>query len=339
MNETGYRLRYEIHGWIGRLLLLDPEGRVVASADVGLASGHRSLDWSGDQAEFNAAALGQIRSVEVVPPPEEEALDRLASVGAGVLLTGFAPRAAEKIGLAGLTIQGSIDANGDELQPLDEQMLRDRLPGWVSDTGVQALAASGVNSPMNAAHERRAAEVAREITGLPVVEGRFLSGSSAVKRAVAAGRTAAWILAVRCLLAPLRSQLARMDIAAPVLLRGQTAARPAIQAAGGAALLGADRICWPDASHRISARITRVSRDVYGCHCDDGRFEFESLTAAKTFAEVHLRERLSSFAGEGEATEGNVRIEFQDRFGRARGKKGSMRVYLETQVNAWVEAC
>jgi N-methylhydantoinase A len=61
-----------------------------------------------------------------------------------------------------VTIAGRMDANGDEVRPLDEQQVRDELRR-LKDAGVEAITVSLINSYVNGEHEKRVGEIAREM--------------------------------------------------------------------------------------------------------------------------------------------------------------------------------
>ena len=61
-----------------------------------------------------------------------------------------------------VTVAGRMDADGNEVRPLDEAENRARLTG-LKDAGVEAVTVSLINAYVNGAHERRVGEIAREI--------------------------------------------------------------------------------------------------------------------------------------------------------------------------------
>ena len=61
-------------------------------------------------------------------------------------------------------VDGRIDAHGDEVAPLDEDMVRGALAD-LTTRGIEALTISFVNAFANTDHERRAARIAREVLG------------------------------------------------------------------------------------------------------------------------------------------------------------------------------
>ena len=65
-------------------------------------------------------------------------------------------------------VRGRMDAQGNELEPLDEAQVREALVA-LRDSGVEALTVSLVNAYLNGAHEKRIGELAAEIMpGIPM---------------------------------------------------------------------------------------------------------------------------------------------------------------------------
>lgn len=61
-----------------------------------------------------------------------------------------------------VTVKGRIDAEGNEVRPLDEAEIRTRL-AWLRDAGVEAITVSLINAYVDGSHEKRIGELAREI--------------------------------------------------------------------------------------------------------------------------------------------------------------------------------
>ncbi len=67
-----------------------------------------------------------------------------------------------------VTVKGRMDADGQEVRPLDEAEIRDKL-AQLRDSGVEAITVSLINAYTNGAHEARIGAIAREMMpGLPV---------------------------------------------------------------------------------------------------------------------------------------------------------------------------
>src|SRR6056297_960339 len=88
------------------------------------------------------------------------------------------------VGDPALVIAGGHGAGGAEAAPLDEAALR----AWLAaGTGAEAYAVAALFATRNPAHELRAAEVIREVTGLPVSLSHHLSAKlNGPKRALTA---------------------------------------------------------------------------------------------------------------------------------------------------------
>jgi N-methylhydantoinase A len=61
-----------------------------------------------------------------------------------------------------ITIAGRMDADGNEVRPLDEDQVREQLRA-LKHAGVEAITVSLINSYVNGAHEKRVGEIAREM--------------------------------------------------------------------------------------------------------------------------------------------------------------------------------
>ncbi len=61
-----------------------------------------------------------------------------------------------------VTVKGRMDADGNEVRPLDEAEIRDKI-AMLRDAGVEAITVSLINAYVNGAHEARIGEIAREM--------------------------------------------------------------------------------------------------------------------------------------------------------------------------------
>lgn len=61
-----------------------------------------------------------------------------------------------------VTVKGRMDADGNEVRPLDEGEIRDKI-AMLRDAGVEAITVSLINAYVNGAHEARIGEIAREM--------------------------------------------------------------------------------------------------------------------------------------------------------------------------------
>lgn len=263
-----------------------------------------------------------------------EAIDaRIERVGA--VCIGLAQRAFERLAVPGrLALTGTIDINGQETAALADDELRTGLPPLLEARRIEGFAVSGANSNRNPLHEKQAAARIRELTGLHVLEARFWGDAlDAGRRAMAAAHGLATLLVLRDLhhqAAAIQEMLPnaptpRASLSDPALL---AAILDAPDLADLAALLD-----WSADVGSLTARITRGER-TYVCHCTDGAFEFESITLARRFADEHLREQWAGVAGRLGHAAGNVQVTSHDRYTFVRGKRGPVRVYLETIVTA-----
>ena len=94
---------------------------------------------------------------------------------AGLILIGYDQFDMAKIAWEKkLAVSGKHDIRGIEETPFDETGFRNALQELVSE-GISGLAISSVMSVRNPEHEQRAAEIARNETDIPVVEGRTVT--------------------------------------------------------------------------------------------------------------------------------------------------------------------
>lgn len=285
------------------------------------------LDEAGSMVRLVAEATGAVLDARPVPL-EDEAV--------GVLLVGFNAKAAGKVALPRKAlIPGLIAITGEELLPLDKTTVETTLADWLADRPPAAIAVSGMNSAMNPIHESAVARLSRERTSLPVVEGRFFSYCpSAPQRATLAGEAARWLAAVRELAVRVHQGGSHQDESPAIpLVGGDVRLLDAWCNSGAMEAVG---VVVPGRAIRLEARITRVSQRVYALHTSDGRFEFESLPAARLFGEAHLRERVWRQAGEARIHKPLIEVQVQDHFAPGRGRKGPMRVFIESRLTACV---
>ncbi len=270
---------------------------------------------------------------------------RLVELGAsggpprvGVVLIGYAESAARRIGDApALCVGGQVDVTGDELSLWDAAGLEAGIAGFVSEHGVDAAVVSGMNSPMNPAHEAGAARLCRERAALPALEARFLGAELNAVERVRQG-----IAAMRglMLLRALAAEIRRGDQGHG----GQAAIRiVGVETKWAGAWVACDLLAGWGAEPAVdaltvSARITRLADKSYGCHCDDRRYAFDSLLEAKRFAEAHLEATVRERMRRCGLTVASVEVQAEDRFAHGKGRKGPMRVFLESHVRAAARA-
>lgn len=252
----------------------------------------------------------------------------------GVVLIGVPPRAAEKLQFpTKINHSAAIDVQGAVQSPLNETLLRSQLAELAqSPSAPRAWSVSGMNSHRNPLHEQRAASIVREVTAKPAIEGRFWSDSlNAVQRARMAGQTAAYAVRLAALAAV--SDRISAKLGAPLTIRTAPPESAAIAALLHCPLSSSLRQLFEGVQHEgpsLQARVTRSEKG-YSCHCTDGCFEFESITQARSFAAQHLREQMVKQLG---ASEAAVTITQEDRYSQVRGKRGPVRVFLESIITA-----
>ncbi|MBN1137503.1 MAG: hydantoinase/oxoprolinase family protein [Anaerolineae bacterium] len=114
-------------------------------------------------------------------------------------------------------VAGGHEPLGDEAAPLDEAALLDAVRS--RDGRVEAFAVSAYFGVRNPAHELRARELIREITGKPVTCGHELTTRlGSVRRATTVALNASLVPLLRELIHTVRTILAEYSIAAPLMM-------------------------------------------------------------------------------------------------------------------------
>ncbi len=326
---------------------IDSGAMTVALTDPFSRERRRARPTTSDAPPLTPSAQHIERVLCTLPPTEhieqvEIALDDNSDTSApienhriGAVLIGFPPRAVKKFTLTPkLVAEAAVDVTGEITRPLEEEAFRSDLKQFVERHHLDALAISGINSGMNPAHELRTAQIARSVAKLPVIEARYVAPDlDGIRRAAAAAKAAEHLLILYELVPVIRRWLRRRNSEIPIQLSIDTATRLAPAAADFpdlAPLLGS----IPLHAH---ARITRVQSGCYACHCDDGRFDFDSLVAAKQFGREHLRDQVLAQARRAGLPEPQVHVEISDRYTQVKGRKRPVRVYLESHVTARTE--
>jgi N-methylhydantoinase A/oxoprolinase/acetone carboxylase beta subunit len=91
-----------------------------------------------------------------------------------LIMMGWEPKGAALPPCYAVSVDGAMDARGEERVELDEDALHKAIRCLPSET--QAIAVSGYFSVRNPTHEQRVKEIARQETGMPVVCGHELAG-------------------------------------------------------------------------------------------------------------------------------------------------------------------
>ncbi|NLF00126.1 MAG: hydantoinase/oxoprolinase family protein [Anaerolineales bacterium] len=141
-----------------------------------------------------------------------------------LLLVGYDPGLIEQYGLEHelvtddvVYVRGGHDGLGDEIEPLDEQAVREAV--LARQGRVEAFSVSGYFGVRNPEHELRVRELIEELVDLPVTCGHELTTRlNAVRRATTATLNARLIPLLRELIATVRQALGNMGIAAPLMV-------------------------------------------------------------------------------------------------------------------------
>jgi N-methylhydantoinase A/oxoprolinase/acetone carboxylase beta subunit len=141
-----------------------------------------------------------------------------------LLLIGYDPTLIEQYGFQDdlvtddvVYLRGGHDGLGDEVEPLDEAVVRDVILDRRDK--VEAFAISGYFGVRNTAHELRVRELVEELTDLPATCGHELTSRlNAVRRATTTALNARLIPLLQDLIATVRSTLDSKDILAPLMV-------------------------------------------------------------------------------------------------------------------------
>ncbi|HDQ73559.1 MAG TPA: hydantoinase/oxoprolinase family protein [Chloroflexi bacterium] len=114
-------------------------------------------------------------------------------------------------------VRGGHDGAGDEVEPLDEAAVREAILAYRDQ--VEAFAISGYFGVRNPTHERRAREMVRELTDLPVACGHELTTRlNSVRRATTVALNARLIPLLQELTLTVRQTLADLGVDAPLMV-------------------------------------------------------------------------------------------------------------------------
>jgi N-methylhydantoinase A/oxoprolinase/acetone carboxylase beta subunit len=114
-------------------------------------------------------------------------------------------------------VNGGHDIHGDEASPLDEAALRQAV--LLRRNRVEAFGVSSYFGVRNPAHELRAQDLIKELTGLPVTCGHELTTRlNSVRRATTVALNARLVPLLRELIDTLRRSLAERAISAPLMV-------------------------------------------------------------------------------------------------------------------------
>jgi N-methylhydantoinase A/oxoprolinase/acetone carboxylase beta subunit len=221
------RIGLDTGGTYTDAVALDERGRVVAAAkaltthwdlSVGLAEAIRAvLGKLGSRANREDVALVSVSTTLATNAVVENRFSPICT-----LLIGFDERMVDRSGLrrAGgviVRVRGGHDPTGEEAEPLDESAIETTVREH--DPRVEAFAVASMFSVRNPAHERRARECIRALSGRPVTCSHELSSQlDAPKRALTAALNARLTPQIAHLLEALRTVLRRESIPAPVMI-------------------------------------------------------------------------------------------------------------------------
>ena len=220
-------------------VLLRDEVEVVASAKA-LTTRHDLAVGIGEAVAAVLAAsggpAGEIGLAALSTTLATNALVEGQGGRAGLVYIGFREADLAAHGLAealagdpALVIAGGHGASGGEAAALDEERLR----AWLgAGTGAEAYAVAALFATRNPAHELRAAQIIREVTGRPVSLSHHLSAKlNGPKRAVTALLNARLVGMIARLIDRAEGKLGELGIHAPLMVvRGDGALISADQA-------------------------------------------------------------------------------------------------------------
>lgn len=233
-----YLLGVDTGGTYTDAVIIENEERVIASA--------KSLTTRHDLAEGIGKAVGAVLTTSGVDPADISMASLSTTLATNALVEGQGGRVAlvyigfkesdlEKHGLSAalkgdpaVILQGGHNHAGGQAHPMDEAALRD----WLGSlTGVSAFAVAAQFATRNPAHETRAAEIIRDVTGAPVSASHQLSAKlNGPKRALTA-----------VLNARLIGMIDRLINRAEWTLRDQGITAPMMVVRGDGALVSADQ--------------------------------------------------------------------------------------------------
>jgi N-methylhydantoinase A/oxoprolinase/acetone carboxylase beta subunit len=306
-------------------VLIRNEAEVVASAKA-LTTRHDLAVGIGHAVEAvlrqSGAAAGQIGLASLSTTLATNALVEGQGGCAGLVYVGFRQADLQTHGLSealagdpALVLAGGHNHAGGEAVRLDETRLRDWLE---AGTGAEAYAVAALFATRNPAHELRAAEVIRAVTGRPVSLSHHLSAKlNGPKRALTALLNARLIGMITRLIDRAETRLRELGIHAPLMVvRGDGAlisadqardrpietilSGPAASLVGARWLTGADRALVSDIGGTTTdvavLRDGRPAIDAEGAKVGPWRTMVEAV-AMRTFglggdSEVHVTEGL-----------------------------------------------
>ncbi len=210
-------------------VLFEEESRAVVASAKSLTTKHDLSLCVGDAIDRALAAgpsdaARRIGLVSLSTTLATNAIVEQHGFPVGLVLIGQSRAALDRAGLAHalgsdplLLVAGGHEADGRERAPFDEDALREALPTLREKAA--ALAVSSYFAVRNPDHERRARDLIRRETGMPVTCGHELANAlDAPRRALTALLNARLIPLLQQLILAVRDHLARRGIEAPLMV-------------------------------------------------------------------------------------------------------------------------
>jgi N-methylhydantoinase A/oxoprolinase/acetone carboxylase beta subunit len=195
--------------------------RVVAAAKSPTTKWDCSVGMSAALGELPSELLSQVAMVSVSTTLATNAIVEGDGQRVGLLLMPpygcFDARNFQHEPIA--VVQGQVDIDGTELQPIDEEEVRQTVRRMMTESGVAAFAVGGFASHANPMHEVAIERIVREESGCPVTSSHMLSeGLNYRVRAETAALNARIIPCLDRLLGRVGHALEQAGIDAPVML-------------------------------------------------------------------------------------------------------------------------
>ena len=230
MAVASFNIGIDTGGTYTDAVILDTQSReVVASAKALTTRGDLSIGVIEALGQVMSASAGRVSAemislVSLSTTLATNALVEGQGSRVGVFLVGFDDVMLERSNLESAIptavvtrVAGGHNYAGAEACPLDEAAIRATLESEKDGFGAYAVASH--YSVRNPAHERRAQEIIREVTGCPVTASHELSEAlNGPRRALTAAFNARIISMIVSLVDAVRGALAGHDITAPLMI-------------------------------------------------------------------------------------------------------------------------
>ena len=232
-QDQTYRLGIDVGGTNTDAVILDAKDQVIASTktptttDVtsGIAQASKEVLAASQlpPTSINYAMLGTTHCTNAVVTRRE--LNAVGIIRLGAPATQAVPPLLtwpgdlkRVIGARHAILHGGHEYNGQALSELDENEVRQTVQQWQGD--VQAVAITGVFSPVNAEHEIRAREIVQDELGenIPVSLSSEIGSVSLLERENATVLNAALIRVARVAINGFEQAIRKLDIPATLFL-------------------------------------------------------------------------------------------------------------------------